>query len=59
MNKLQVAWMAIFTAVLVWSGIGPHDYPTWLLEVTPATLRLRKKQLKETHRKREARQKAS
>ena len=38
MNKLQVAWMAIFTAVLVWSGIGPHDYPTWLLEVTPAII---------------------
>ena len=36
MNKLQVAWVAIFTAVLIWSGIGPHDYPTWLLEVTPA-----------------------
>jgi len=30
-----------------------------LLEVTPATLRLRKKLLKETDRKREARQKAS
>ena len=38
MNKLQVAWMALFTAVLVWSGIGPHDYPTWLLEVTPAII---------------------
>jgi putative membrane protein len=38
MNKLQVAWMAIFTAVLIWSGIGPHDYPTWLLEVTPAII---------------------
>ena len=38
MNKLQVAWTAIFTAVLVWSGIGPHDYPTWLLEVTPAII---------------------
>ena len=38
MNKLQVAWIAIFTLVLVWSGIGPHDYPTWLLEVMPAIL---------------------
>jgi putative membrane protein len=36
MSKLQIAWMSIFTAVLVWSGIAPHDYPTWLLEVTPA-----------------------
>ena len=38
MNKLQVAWVAIFTAVLIWSGIGPHDYPTWLLEVAPAII---------------------
>ena len=38
MNKLQVAWVAIFTAVLIWSGIGPHDYPTWLLEVSPAII---------------------
>ena len=30
------AWIAIFIAVLVWSGIGPHDYPTWFLEVFPA-----------------------
>ncbi|MDJ0904692.1 MAG: DUF2238 domain-containing protein [Woeseiaceae bacterium] len=38
MNKFQVAWIAIFTAVLIWSGIGPHDYPTWLLEVSPAII---------------------
>ena len=38
MSKLQVAWIAIFTAVLIWSGIGPHDYPTWLLEVAPAII---------------------
>lgn len=38
MNTLQVAWIAIFTSVLIWSGIGPHDYPTWLLEVTPAII---------------------
>ena len=36
MSTLQVAWIAIFTSVLIWSGIGPHDYPTWLLEVVPA-----------------------
>ena len=36
MNKLQLAWIAVFSAVLIWSGIGPHDYPTWLLEVAPA-----------------------
>jgi len=38
MNKLQVAWIAVFTSVLIWSGIGPHDYPTWLLEVAPALI---------------------
>lgn len=35
---LQGLWIAVFLAVLVWSGIGPHDYPTWLLEVSPALL---------------------
>jgi putative membrane protein len=24
-------------AVFVWSGIRPHDYYTWILEVGPAT----------------------
>lgn len=37
-GKLQAAWIAIFMAVLLWSGIGPHDYPTWLLEVAPALI---------------------
>jgi len=36
MNALQISWIVIFSAVLIWSGIGPHDYPTWLLEVAPA-----------------------
>jgi len=35
-RKLQTAWSAVFVAVLVWSGIAPHDYPTWMLEVAPA-----------------------
>jgi len=30
------AWIAVFVAVLAWSGIDPHDYPTWALEVSPA-----------------------
>lgn len=34
----QTAWIAVFLVVLVWSGIHPHDYPTWLLEVLPAIL---------------------
>jgi len=28
----------MFFAVLIWSGTGPHDYPTWLLEVAPALI---------------------
>lgn len=38
MQPLQTTWIVIFFAVLVWSGIEPHDYPTWLLEVAPAML---------------------
>jgi len=38
MQPLQTAWIVIFLAVLVWSGIGPHDYPTWWLEVAPALI---------------------
>ncbi len=34
----QAAWITIFLAVLLWSGIGPKDYPTWFLEVFPAVL---------------------
>ena len=33
---MQIAWMAVFVAVLTWSVLGPHDYPTWFLEVLPA-----------------------
>ena len=31
-------WLAIYLGVLIWSGIQPHDYPTWLLEVLPAII---------------------
>lgn len=34
----QLTWILIFVAVLIWSAIKPHDYPTWLLEVAPALL---------------------
>ena len=34
----RAIWIAIFLAVLLWSGIGPKDYPTWFLEVIPAVL---------------------
>ena len=33
MNK---TWLAIFFIVLLWSGINPKDYFTWVLEVMPA-----------------------
>jgi len=33
-------WLAIFTLVLIWSGIKPHDYFTWFLEVLPAVIGL-------------------
>jgi putative membrane protein len=35
---LQFAWIGVFAAVLVWSAIGPKDYPTWVLEVLPAAI---------------------
>lgn len=38
MSKYQIAWIATFLAVLIWSGIEPHDYPTWALEVAPAVI---------------------
>jgi putative membrane protein len=34
----QVIWIAIFFAVLIWSGIHPKDYFTWFLEVVPALI---------------------
>lgn len=37
-KSLQYAWMAIFLAVFIWSGVNPKDYPTWLLEVFPAAI---------------------
>lgn len=39
-NFLRIAWIAIFLGVLIWSGINPHDYPTWWLEVLPALIGL-------------------
>jgi putative membrane protein len=31
-------WLLIFFAVLLWSGIQPKDYLTWVLEVLPAVI---------------------
>ena len=38
MPARRVIWIAIFVIVLAWSGVGPKDYPTWALEVTPAVV---------------------
>jgi putative membrane protein len=35
---VRLAWIAIFLAVLIWSGIEPKDYMTWCLEVAPAVI---------------------
>jgi putative membrane protein len=37
---MKIAWLSIFSAVLLWSGIGPRDYLTWVLEVAPAVIAL-------------------
>ena len=34
----KIIWLAIFLAVLIWSGIHPKDQLTWFLEVLPALL---------------------
>ncbi|MCL4477455.1 MAG: DUF2238 domain-containing protein [Nitrospirae bacterium] len=39
-NYYSFLWLSIFSTVFVWSGIKPHDYFTWLLEVFPAVLGL-------------------
>jgi putative membrane protein len=35
---MRIAWVAVFMAVLIWSGIAPNDFMTWCLEVFPAVL---------------------
>ncbi|WP_211206987.1 DUF2238 domain-containing protein [Thiothrix nivea] len=37
---MQVFWLSVFFAVLIWSGINPKDYFTWILEVAPALIGL-------------------
>lgn len=36
MTLARALWIAVFLVVLIWSGIGPKDYVTWGLEVSPA-----------------------
>jgi putative membrane protein len=33
-------WLAIYLGVLAWSGVGPKDRLTWVLEVAPAAIGL-------------------
>lgn len=37
---MKTLWLAVFFLTLVWSAIGPKDYPTWALEVAPAMIGL-------------------
>ncbi len=37
-DLMRTSWIVVFLAVLVWSAIEPHDYPTWWLEVSPALI---------------------
>lgn len=39
-RSLKLLWLVIFFAVLIWSGIAPKDYFTWVLEVAPALIGL-------------------
>lgn len=36
MSIWRISWLAVFFIVLIWSGINPKDFMTWVLEVTPA-----------------------
>ena len=36
----RAGWLASFGGVFVWSAIDPHDYLTWVLEVSPAVIAL-------------------
>ncbi|GAB4485204.1 MAG: DUF2238 domain-containing protein [Thermodesulfovibrionales bacterium] len=35
---MTIPWLGIYLAALIWSGIHPKDYFTWILEVTPALI---------------------
>ena len=40
-TTLELRSLLVLTlAVLIWSGIGPHDRPTWVLEVAPVVIAL-------------------
>ncbi len=37
-DLIKILWVIIYLVVLIWSGIEPKDYATWLLEVSPAII---------------------
>ena len=37
---MRYLWLSLFFITLVWSGVGPKDYLTWVLEVLPAVIGL-------------------
>ncbi len=37
-RRSSAVWIGIFAAVLLWSGIGPKEHLTWVLEVAPALI---------------------
>lgn len=39
-GRLIIAWLFVFSVVLIWSAINPHDWFTWFLEVLPALMGL-------------------
>ncbi|MGA1871186.1 MAG: DUF2238 domain-containing protein [bacterium] len=39
-KKSIYIWLIIFFSLLVWSGVKPHDFFTWFLEVLPALIAL-------------------
>lgn len=37
-NVGVMGWLLVFLTTLIWSAIQPHDYYTWVLEVSPAVV---------------------
>jgi putative membrane protein len=35
---MKFLWIAIYLSVLIWSGVDPKDYFTWIMEVLPAVI---------------------
>ncbi len=35
---MKTAWILLYFIVLIWSGVNPKDYFTWVLEVMPAVI---------------------